>query len=186
MEQVPTTASSALRPWVCSRGSNWSKASLWVRYGRFSGLRVRVGKRRVPATYEKGFMGAEVEVSVTNASRRPIVVRDVRLMLSGAYGYLPLPPTEEGHRVRGPLGGHVCQMLDECRAYWHEPHLRVPHRCERPLAVTGHFPGMGWSRARVAPAARPRRCRRGSRCSGSTTCSTVPARLALPTSPSSG
>ena len=47
---------------------------------------MRVGKRRVPATYEKGFMGAEVEVSVTNASRRPIVVRDVRLMLSGAYG----------------------------------------------------------------------------------------------------
>ena len=86
MEQVPTTASSALRPWVCSRGVDWSKASLWVRYGRFSGLRVRVGKRRVPATYEKGFMGAEVEVSVTNASRRPIVVRDVRLMLSGAYG----------------------------------------------------------------------------------------------------
>ena len=31
-------------------------------------------------------MGAEVEVSVSNVSRRPIVVRDVRLMLSGAYG----------------------------------------------------------------------------------------------------
>jgi len=31
-------------------------------------------------------MGAEVEVSVTNTSRRPIVVRDVRLMFSSAYG----------------------------------------------------------------------------------------------------
>ncbi len=40
----------------------------------------------MPATREKGFAGAEVEVSVTNASRHPIVVRDVRLMWSGAYG----------------------------------------------------------------------------------------------------
>lgn len=86
MEQVPTTASSAFTAVGLLRRIDWSKASLWVRYGRFSGLRVRVGKRRVPTTYEKGFMGAEVEISVTNASRRPIVVRDVRLMLAGAYG----------------------------------------------------------------------------------------------------
>lgn len=72
MEQVPTTASSAFTAVGLLKRVDWSKASLWVRYGRFSGLRVRVGKRRVPATYQKGFMGAEVEVSVTNTSRRPI------------------------------------------------------------------------------------------------------------------
>jgi len=86
VEQVPTTASSAFAAVGLLKRVDWSKASLWVRYGRFSGLRVRVGKRRVPATYQKGFMGAEVEVSVTNTSRRPIVVRDVRLMFSSAYG----------------------------------------------------------------------------------------------------
>ena len=86
MEQVPTTASSAFAAVGLLKRIDWSKASLWLRYGRFSGFRVRVGKRRVPATYEKGLMGAEVEVSVTNASRRPIVVQDVRLMLSGSYG----------------------------------------------------------------------------------------------------
>ena len=31
-------------------------------------------------------MGAEVEVSVVNANRHPIVVQDLRLMFSGAYG----------------------------------------------------------------------------------------------------
>lgn len=86
MEQVPATASSAFEALGLLKRIDWSKANLWVRYGRFSGLRVRVGKRRVPASYEKGFMGAEVEVSITNTGRRPIVVRDVRLMLSGTYG----------------------------------------------------------------------------------------------------
>ena len=86
VEQVPATASVAFAAVGLLKRIDWSKASLWVRYGRFLGLGVRVGKRRVPATWQKGFMGAEVEVTVANVSKRPIVVRDIRLMLSGAYG----------------------------------------------------------------------------------------------------
>ena len=86
MEQVPATASSAFAAVGLLKRIDWSKASLWLRYGTFSGLRVRVGKRLVLATRAKGFMGDEVEVSITNVSRRAIVVRDVRLMLSGTCG----------------------------------------------------------------------------------------------------
>lgn len=86
MEDLPVPGSSALKAAKILKRVDWSKAWLWARYGRFSGVRVRVAKRHVPATRATGFMGAEVEVSVTNASRRTIVVRDVRLMLSGVYG----------------------------------------------------------------------------------------------------
>ena len=87
MDQVPaTTPTTAFAAVGLLRKIDWPKAYFWVRYGRFSGLRVRVAKRRVPATRETGFLGAAVEVSVSNVGRGPVVVRDVRLMFLGAYG----------------------------------------------------------------------------------------------------
>lgn len=88
MEELPIPGSSALKAARILKRINWPKAWIWLRYGRFCGLRVRVGKRRVSPTTQKGFMGAEVEVSVRNVTKRPIEVRDVRLMLSSVYGGL--------------------------------------------------------------------------------------------------
>ena len=86
MDQVPVPVSAALPTVGLLKRIDWPKAYLWVRHGRWSGLRVRAAKRSVTATPERGFRGAELEVSASNVSRRSIIVRDVRLMLSGAYG----------------------------------------------------------------------------------------------------
>lgn len=86
MDQVPVPVSAALPTVGLLKRVDWQKAYLWARHGRWAGLRVRAAKRSVVATPERGFRGAELEVSAANVSRRSIVIRDVRLMLSSAYG----------------------------------------------------------------------------------------------------